>query len=162
MVDYQNVLIAVVVSVYVTKLQKNLKMKMRNIICLAHITKKLCVLTKETKVKYKLKKKNFRLPLKVKSQLKKLAMKNKVQVMLIQNNRNIKPTIGELKNGMLILDSYTIHDCPLDCVGLWNGKIPTIILPEWDLKPLSLSKLHQEAIDENRLSYPKKIILRAM
>ena len=126
------------------------------------ITEKLSVLTQETKVKDKLKKKKFKMPLKVKSQLNKLAMKNKVLVILIQINTNIKTTIGELKDGMLILDSYTIHDCPVDCVGLWNGKFPTVILPEWDLKPLSLSKLHQEAVDGNRLSYPQKIILRAM
>ena len=112
--------------------------------------------------KKEVKKKKFKLPYRIKSQLKKLAMKNKVQVMLIQNNRNIKPTIGELKNGMLILDDETIHDCPVDCVGLWNGKFPTVILPEWDLKPLSLGEIYQDAMDNGRSSYAQKIILRAL
>lgn len=126
------------------------------------LNEKIDIIAQTKKQERKFKKKQFKLPFQVKSQLKKLALKHKVQVMLLQRNRNIKPTIGEIKDGMLIIDKQTIHDCPMDCVGLWNGKIPTVILPEWDLEPLSLSKLYKDTLENKRLSDPQKIIIRQL
>jgi len=129
---------------------------------------KLDRLTQEEQTKKKLKKKQFKMPLKVKKQLKKLAMKNKVQVMLLQNNRNIKPTIGEIKNGILIVgDKY--YDGSTDNIWFWNGKFPTIIQPEWDLKSITgylksinASELLGDAIENKRSADPQAIIIRAI
>ena len=117
--------------------------------------------TQETQTKKNLKKKQFKMPYKVKSQLKKLAMKGKVQVILLQNNRNIKPTIGEIKDGMLLVGDK-IHDGAANYVWLWNGKVPTVILPEWSINPLSPARLMGDATEEGRLSDPQAIILRAI
>lgn len=140
---------------------------------LEDISEQLDLITQKSMIEKRYKKKTFKLPSKVKSKLKKLAVKNKAQVILLQENMNIKPTIGEIKNGMLIIGEYIGEAVG---VWLWNGKFPTYIVPEWDLKPLSkdsidgmrgistISKeeLMNDTIDNNRLSYPEQIIIRAM
>jgi len=125
------------------------------------INEKLNRITQETKTKDELKKKAFKLPFRVKSQLKKLALKNKVQVILLQNNRNIKTTIGELKDGMLLVGDK-IYDGSTSGIWLWNGKFPTAIVPEWDLKPLTPEGLLSEATENKRLANPQSIIIRAI
>lgn len=127
---------------------------------LKEINEKLDTITRETKHS-KTKKKAFKLPFRVKSQLKKLAKKNKVQVILLQNNRNIKPTIAELKDGMLLVGDK-IYNGSANIVWLWNGKFPTVIVPEWDLEPLTPEGLYKDAKDNKRLSEPQTIIIRAM
>lgn len=128
---------------------------------LKEIKEDLGKITQESQTKKKLKKKQFKMPFKVKSQLKKLAMKNKVQVILLQNNRNIKPTIGEIKDGMLLVGNK-IHDGAANYMWLWNGKFPTVILPEWSINPLSAAELMGDATESKRLSDPQAIILRAI
>jgi len=107
------------------------------------------------------KKLNFKIPFSVKSKLKTIAKKSKVQVMLLQNNRNIKTTIGEIKEGMLIVGDK-IHNGSSDFIWLWNGKIPTVLVPEWDLEPIMPSKLHQDAVENNRLIDPQTIMIRSI
>lgn len=128
---------------------------------LSDIDEKLDMITQTKKVEKRLKKKQFKIPFKVRSQLKKLALKNKVQVMLLQRTRNIKPTIGEIKEGMLLVGDK-IHDCSAHAVWLWNGKYPTVIVPEWDLKPITPEDLYEEAVEHKRLADPQTIMIRAM
>lgn len=123
----------------------------------------------------KLKKKKFRVPHGVKSQLKKLAIKNKVQVMLLQRTRNIKPVIGEIREGMLLVGDQ-VYNGAVDSTWLWEGKFPTHIVPEWDLQPMTpegiakmrninpitATELYNDCIKNSRSSEPQKIILRAM
>ena len=111
--------------------------------------------------KSKTKKKDFKLPAGMKGKLKKLAKKNKVQVLYLQHNRNIKPTTAEIKEGMLIVGDK-IHDGSTDGIWLWNGKIPTMIVAEWDLKPVTPDRLLGKAIDDNSISHPQRIIIRAI
>lgn len=125
------------------------------------IHEKLEVLTQEKQVKKKLKKKQFKVPMKIKGQLKKLAMKNKVQVLLLQNNRNMKPTIGEIKEGMLNVGGKSYNGAA-DFVWLWNGKFPTVIVAEWDINPLSASRLLDVTAKNKSWSDPQKIIIRAV
>jgi len=123
----------------------------------------------------KLKKKKFKVPRGVKSQLKKLAIKNKVQVMLLQRTRNIKPVIGEIRDGMLLVGNQ-VYNGAVDSTWLWEGKFPTHIVPEWDLQPMTpegiskmrntnpitATELYNDCIKNSRSSEPQKIILRAM
>lgn len=125
------------------------------------MSEKLDRITQETKTKEKLKKKVFKLPFGVKSQLKKLAKKSKVQVLLLQNNRNIKATIGEMRDGMLLV-GQKIYNGAANIVWLWNGKFPTAIVPEWDLQPLTPEGLHKEAVEGKRLAHPQTMIIRAI
>lgn len=143
---------------------------------LDRISKTLDVITEKDKAERKLKKKNFKLPMKVKGRLKKLAVQGKVQVMLLQRTRNIAPVVGEIKEGMLMVGD-SIYDGSVDATWLWRGKYPTHIVPEWDLKPLtpdgidnvrnsisplSPSELYKDCIANSRSAEPQKIILRAV
>jgi len=109
-------------------------------------------------------KKNFKIPGKVKRQtrnLKKLAMKSKVQVLLLTLAGDILPTIGELKMGMLIVgDKY--HNGIGNITWRWNGKIPTCIVPEWDLQPVTKETLVQNTEELKTHIHPQTITLRAI
>ncbi len=143
---------------------------------LKELNEKIDIISDKKNQEKKLKKKKFKLPFQVKSQLKKLAVQNKVQVMLLQRTRNIKPVIGEIRDGMLLVGKDQIYNGSIDATWLWNGKYPTHIVPEWDLQPLtpegieemkatstlSPSELHTYCIKFGRLAVPGKIIIRAI
>lgn len=140
-----------------------------------NITEQLDIITKKGKTEKKLKKKRFKIPFAVKSQLKKLAVKDKVQVMLLQRTRNIKPVIGELRDGMLLVKGQ-IYNGAVNSTWLWDGKYPTHLVPEWDLQPLtpegideikktaalSPDELYKDCLTNKRSAEPQKIILRAI
>jgi len=142
---------------------------------LQELNEKIDIISQRKKSEKKLKKKKFKIPFMVKSQLKKLAVKNKVQVMLLQRTRNIKPVIGEVREGMLLIKDM-IYNGSVDSTWLWNGKFPTMIVPEWDLQPLtpegisemkattglSSSALKDYCIKFGRSAEPEKIIIRAI
>ncbi len=112
----------------------------------------------------KLKKKKFKFPRLVRSKtrnIKKLLEKDKMQVMLLKINRQIKPTIGEIKAGMLIVGNC-IYDGSADIVWMWDGKTPTAVVAEWDLKPITPEYLHAETSANQRFIHPENIIIRAM
>lgn len=137
------------------------------------ISETLEVITQKDKAVKKLKKKNFTLPFKVKSKLKKLAIKNKVQVMLLQRTRNIAPVIGEIRDGMLLIGD-NVYEGAVKYTWLWRGKFPTMIVPEWDLsplskeginkmrQPLSAGELNKDTVENYRSAEPQKIIIRAI
>ena len=125
------------------------------------LNEKLDSITQETKVKKHIKKKSFKLPYKVKSQLKKLALKGKIQAILMQYNGNLKPIVAEVKSGMLAIDGK-VYDGGPKYVWFWNGKFPTMLIPEWDLTPISREDLYNDATDNKRLSDPQTLIIRAM
>ena len=138
------------------------------------ISKMLHLISQDEKVIKKLKKKQFKLPGRVKSKLKKLAIKNKALVLLLQGSKGILPTIGERKSGMLTVGN-NVYDGAVAGTWLWMGKYPTYIVPEWDLKPISKegidimrgkvlnsTELYYDAVKDKRLSDPQQIILRAM
>ena len=140
---------------------------------LKEIRESLDIISQKNKQQEKLKKKKFKLPFKVKSQLKKLAVKDKVQVILLQRTRNIKPVIGDLRDGMLLVKGM-VYNGAVDATWLWNGKIPTMIVPEWDLQPItpqgidemkqtspmSAQELMNYCLKFGRLAVPGKIIIR--
>jgi len=142
---------------------------------LKELNEKIDIISDKKKQEKKLKKKKFKIPFKVKAQLKKLAVRNKVQVMLLQRTRNIKPVIGEIRDGMLLIKDM-IYNGSVDSTWLWNGKYPTHIVPEWDLQPLtpegieemkttstlSPSELRAYCLKYGRSAEPEKIILRAI
>jgi len=111
--------------------------------------------------KSKAKKKNFPMNWGHKGQLKTLANKSKVQVLLLSENKNMKPTIGEIKSGMLLVGDK-IYNGSADSVWLWNGKIPTMIVKEWDIQPLNIEKEYHKAVEDGRIAHPQTIMIRAM
>ena len=137
------------------------------------LNEKMDIISETKKAEKKYKKKSVKLPFKVKSKLKKLAVKNKAMVLVLQGTKNIEPVLGERKAGMLLVGDM-IADGAVDSVWLWRGKYPTYLLPEWDLKPinkegidsmrkpLGAGELYKDALENKRLAYPQQIILRAM
>jgi len=110
--------------------------------------------------KPKKKKSQFKMPYSVKSQLKKLAMLNKVLVVNLGTNRSITPQVATIKDG-LIFHNGKYHSCSTDFVYLWNGKYPCIVLPEWDLNPIG-TKDYYKAIDNGRKSDAEGVMIRAL
>lgn len=107
------------------------------------------------------KKKSFKIPFKVKSQLKKGLLKNKIQVLLLRMNKTILPTIGEFKLGQLTIGE-NVWTGEEDIIWNWNGKVPTAIVPEWDLTPLTRGALIKECVEGNRSAAASDIIIRKM
>ena len=102
--------------------------------------------------------KNFALPNKVKSQMKKMAEKGKILVLLLKTNGNIEPLVTDIIDGFVCINN-TPHDCSVDFRFLWKGKFPTIVLPEWDLRPIG-TKDYDECVKAGRLAYPVATAIR--
>lgn len=106
------------------------------------------------------KKKLLKLPRKVKRQLKKLALKNKVIVFILRENRSAEMIVAEVVNGFVWIEGIA-HNCANDFIFLFKGKYPCIVLPEWDLNPIG-TKDYYDSIDSGRQSYPVATIMRLL
>ncbi|KKM75549.1 hypothetical protein LCGC14_1389190 [marine sediment metagenome] len=129
---------------------------------LTEINKKMNTLA-ETKGS-KIKKKSFKMPGNLKSKLKnlkKLAEKSKIQVLLLKLDGSIIPTIGEIKLGMLLVGD-NIHNADGKIIWRWNGMTPTAIVGEWDMQPVTIDTLTKTTEELKSVIFPQKIIIRAM
>ncbi len=104
--------------------------------------------------------KPFALPGNVKRQLKKLALKNKVLVIMLRRNRNMQPMITDIRNGFIFIDG-TPYNCSMDFVFLWKGKYPAIVVKEWDLSPVGTQDYY-EALAEGRTAEPIATVIRML
>jgi len=102
--------------------------------------------------------KQFKLPSKIKKQLKKLAEKGKILVILFKTNRSIQPIITDVIDGFINVNG-TPHNCSTDFVYLWKGKYPCIGLQEWDLNPIGTNDYY-EAVKEKRVAAPVAVVMR--
>ena len=110
----------------------------------------------------KLKKKNFKMPFKVKSatkNLKKMMEKNQVQVLLLKVTGAIQPTIGEINTGRLIVGEFYWNAADDICWG-WLGKTPTVIVCEWDMQPLTKRRLMDDTNELKTWLHPQTIMIR--
>lgn len=73
----------------------------------------------------------------VRTQMKKVAKKNKLLVFILGTNRNCDAQIVDVRNGYFVVDGVP-RRCTMDYVYLWRGKIPCVILPEWSLEPVGI------------------------
>jgi len=124
---------------------------------LDEVNEKLDLLTKRDKKKeYK----EFKLPSKIKRQLKKLALKNKILIILLTRNRGMIPMVTEIKDGFVNIDG-TPHQCAVDQVFLWKGKYPAMVIPEWDISPIG-TKDYYDAVANKRIADPIAIAIRML
>lgn len=126
---------------------------------LKSLNEKIDIITKIDATKKK--KKEFKMPGSVRSRLKKLAKNNEVMVALLQENRNVFPTIGKIDNGMLIIGDR-VYNGSAEGVWFWNGKFPCMLIPEWDLNPLTPNRLKNKTHEDKSLAYPGVVIMRAL
>lgn len=124
---------------------------------LKEVNEKLEVLTKRNKKKEF---KEFRLPSKFKRQLKKLALKNKLLVILLTRNRGMIPMVTEIKDGFVNIGG-TPHQCAVDQVFLWKGKYPAMVIPEWDIRPIG-TKDYYDAVANKTIADPIAIAIRML
>jgi len=102
--------------------------------------------------------KEFKIPHNIKSQLKDLAKKNKVMVILLKRNRSCEPFITEIKLGFVMINGVP-HNASMDFIFLWKGKYPTMIVPEWDINPVG-TKDYYDAVTDNRVADPIATVIR--
>jgi len=129
---------------------------------LNEVKEQLKIITDTTKTKEK--KKRFKIPSKVKSQtknIKRLIDKQKIQVILLRQSGIMSPVLGELKNGMIIVGEH-IHNGADDVIWQWEGKVPTALIPEWDMQPITKRTLMQTTESLKTWIHPQTIMLRAI
>ena len=124
---------------------------------LSEIDEKLDIITQKKKLE---KLKPFRLPFRVRSQLKNLAKKNKLLVFMLKQDRTIQPFTAKVQDNILFIGDK-MHNCSTDFIYLWQGKTPAIVLPEWDLNPIG-TKDYYDAVKDGRLIDPQTRIIQAM
>ena len=113
----------------------------------------------------KSKKKNFKIPWKVKSvtrNLTKMMENNKVQALILKNVGGIHLTTAEISMGRIIVGDLYWDGTGDDYLWPWLGKIPTVILPEWDMRPLSRKMLMEGTKEAKTGMHAQTIILRAI
>lgn len=128
---------------------------------LKDLNEKINILT-ETKEK-KIKNKSFKILSKVKRQtknLKKLTERNKIQVMYLKADGSIVPTIGERKEGMIMIGNK-IYNGDGNIIWRWNGNTPTAIISEWDLQPITMDTLVKTTEELKSTIHPQTIMIRA-
>jgi hypothetical protein len=124
---------------------------------LEEVNQKLDILTSRDKKKeYK----DFNLPSKFKRQLKKLALKNKILVILLTRNRGMIPMVTEIKDGFVNIEG-TPHQCAVDQVFLWKGKYPAMVIPEWDIRPIGTADYY-DAVKNHTIADPLAIAIRML
>jgi hypothetical protein len=121
------------------------------------VNKKLDMLTKRDTKKEQ---KEFRLPGKVKRNLKKLALKNKVLILYLTRNRGMIPMISEIKDGFVTINGLP-YNCSMDFVFLWKGKYPAVVIKEWDMQPVGTEDYYT-AVKNNRSPEPVAIAMRML
>lgn len=105
--------------------------------------------------------KMFKVRWNVRRQLKTLARKDKILIFLLTVNRNIKPVIAKIENGMIVVNGK-FHKCSTDFVYLFEGKYPAIVLPEWSLTPIGTADYYRALKDKNAGVEAQQILIRAM
>lgn len=112
----------------------------------------------------KVKKKAFKMPAGIKRKtknLKKLMNKNRVQVMILKRSRQIETTIGEINTGQLKVGEL-IYNAADDIIWMWQGKTPTAVVCDWDMQPLTVTRLMADTNILKTWLHPQTLILRSI
>lgn len=110
------------------------------------------------------KKKKFKIPMNVKRHtrnLKKMMMKNTIQVLILKSTGAMQLTIGEINAGRLIVGEH-YYNAADDIIWHWNGKVPTALVTDWDMQPLTKNRLMEETDSVKTWLHPQTIAIRAM
>lgn len=88
--------------------------------------------------------------------------KNYVIAIILKTNKQMDIKKLRVEDMTVFLkDNKTYHLALTDFVMRYK-KWPVIILPEWDLQPISIDELQNKTISEHRLALPQKIIIERM
>lgn len=109
-------------------------------------------------------KKKFKMPGFVKRNtrnLKKMMKKNRIQTIILKNNMDLQPTIGEISMGRLIISDFYWNAAD-QIIWRWMGTTPTAIVCEWDMQPLTQKRLMQQTDELKTWLHPQTILIRAI
>ena len=107
-------------------------------------------------------KKEFKLGAKIKAGWKSKLKKNYVLVFRVRTNGEVIIHFAPINNEMVyIQDVGTYHLANTEFI-LRYKNFPAMILPEWSLKPLSLSEHFKKTVEEGAVALPEKVIINAM
>jgi len=89
--------------------------------------------------------------------------KGYVMVWLMKNNNNQEfRKLPVVNNNLYLSENDTFHLADTEYIGLFNGKIPIVCLPEWSNEPLTKEVLTRK-LDENKSTIkPQKQIIHLM
>jgi len=103
----------------------------------------------------------FKLPFNINMQKKAAIKQNKVLVFLLKTNGNIDVLYKKIEYGMLIFDPK-YHEVTPNQIFIYKG-IPTVILPEWRLRPIDTNVAEKEySINPIDQTDAEAIIIRAV
>ena len=112
--------------------------------------------------KEKGKEKFWKMPFMWKSKQKKVEKSlDKVQVIWVGTNGNIKPLVKTIDNGF-IENNGKYYDASAGFVLRWMGKTPTLIMLEWRITPLGPQDYEKAVASGLGALDAQKIIIRAM
>jgi len=107
-------------------------------------------------------KKEFKLAGRIRAGWKSKLKKNYVLVFRVRTNGEVVINFAPINNEMVyIQDAGTYHIANTEFL-LRYKNFPAIILPEWSLKPLSLSEHFKGTVTKQESSLPQKVIINAM
>lgn len=123
----------------------------------------LAAILKEQQQTTKKKKKEFKLPLGVRSGAKSKIKKNYAMIIKLSTNGALNFKLLQiLPNGMVYLkENNTYHQVTAGDI-FWYKNYPTVILPEWSLKPFSAKDHYDKTVKDKMLASPQRIIIDAI
>ena len=81
-------------------------------------------------------------------------------VFYIKNNLKIVPKFVKAEDNVIKIKGL-YHEASADHI-MYYKRFPTIIVPEWNMKPISPRENFQEAKDKGQLSFVEKVIISKM
>lgn len=103
----------------------------------------------------------MRLPAKVKRKVKKAWLRNKILVFYLRSDKNLLPLVGEMQANGNVKIGEKYHDASEGYVYFWKGKVPSLVIPEWDENPIG-TKQYVDAVKEGRLTNHQPVTIRAI
>jgi len=99
----------------------------------------------------------YKFKMSIRAKLKRVAKKGKILLIILRINKKADVKIISTMNGYFVLDGvprlYTDY-----YVFLMDGKIPTIIIPEWDIEPIK-NKTYFDAGNELSIAAKESFII---
>lgn len=89
--------------------------------------------------------------------------KGYILVLILRNNLNLIARKLPIVNGNIYLsENKTYHLAESQYIGLYKGKIPFILIPEWSIEPLNRDVLMKTIEDNKTLVKPQRQLIHLM
>ncbi len=107
-------------------------------------------------------KKEFKLAGRIRAGWKSKLKKNYVLIFRVRTNGEVIIHFAPINNEMVYIEDIGTYHMANTEFMLRYKNFPAIILPEWSLKPLSLSEHFKKTTEKQESALPQKVIINAM